>query len=211
MRQPGTDKRFGAWGALAGAVGGLCCVGPSAAVLLGLGSSSALAGLALDRTFALASGVGLLAIGMAIALRRSRACDLRNTARWRVPVVMLVTAMLSYALLGQLLPGAAASQVEAEANQAPPESQMVVAASAGAKAPALRRAWRALHFGHNQRRAAHVRSLLRRKPFVRGFFAEEGIDSVTIDYDSSQISPADLATLIPLRYGVEVISDVAYP
>ena len=211
MRQPRIDKRFGAWGALAGAVGGLCCAGPSAAVLLGLGSSSALAGLALDRTLALAAGVGLLALGLTLALRQSRACDRRGAARWRAPALLLATAVLSYALLGQLLPSVAASQVEAEGDQAPPASGASVAASTRAKAPALRRATLVVAKMECPPCAAHIRSLLRRKPFVRGFFAEEGIDSVTIDYDSSQISPADLARLIPLRYGVEVISDVALP
>ncbi|HET9224067.1 MAG TPA: hypothetical protein VFO07_16255, partial [Roseiflexaceae bacterium] len=41
-----------AWGLLAGLAGSLCCLGPSAAVLLGLGSSSALFGLQLERPLA---------------------------------------------------------------------------------------------------------------------------------------------------------------
>ena len=50
----------GAWGLAAGVVGSLCCIGPSAAILLGLGASSALLGFTLDRALALGGARGAL-------------------------------------------------------------------------------------------------------------------------------------------------------
>src|SRR5262245_56446698 len=72
--------RGSAWGLLAGLAGSLCCLGPSAAVLLGLGSSSALFGLQLERPLAFGIGAALLFAGLAFALRRERACAVRPAA-----------------------------------------------------------------------------------------------------------------------------------
>jgi hypothetical protein len=211
MHAPQTgEQHSGAWGALAGVVGGLCCVGPSAAVLLGLGSSSALAGLALDRNLALAAGALLLVAGVMFALRQARACALRGVARWRTPALMVATFVLSYAVIGVLLPAIAANRVAVEAMQVQPVAQAENVGSTNG-APALRRATLVVTKMECPPCAAHVRSLLKRKPFVRAFFAEEGIDTVTIDYDSGQITPEALAKLIPLRYGVELMSDVTLP
>jgi len=196
---------------LAGAVGGLCCVGPSAAVLLGLGSSSALAGLALDRGAALASGAALLAAGIVAALRSRRACELRGWARWRGLGLMIGTFALAYALIAVLLPTVAANRIEAEASRAAPEVASKPASSSQAAPPALRRITLSIAKMDCPPCAAHVRALLKRKPFVRKFFAEEGADQVTIDYDSRQISPENMAALIPLGYGVSVVSDIALP
>src|SRR5262245_10063684 len=86
--------RGSAWGLLAGLAGSLCCLGPSAAVLLGLGSSSALFGLQLDRPLALGVGAALLLAGLVFALRRERACAVRPAARWRQPALMLMSFAL---------------------------------------------------------------------------------------------------------------------
>jgi hypothetical protein len=206
MRQAAaTDDRaglFGAWGLLAGLAGSLCCVGPSAAVLLGLGSSSALFGLALDRTLALIAGGGLLLCGMALARRRARACDLRRSARWRQPAILLATFALSYGLLGLLAPQLAARQEDVAA---------AVVAPAPASAPQLRRVTLIVEKMICPPCAAHVRGLLKRKPFVRGWYAESGDERVTIDYDSRQASAWALIGLIPRRFGVTLVSDVALP
>jgi len=55
--------------------------------------------------------------------------------------------------------------------------------------------------------AAHVRSMLKRKPFVDRFVAEAMNDEVTIDYDSSQVSAQKLVALFPAYFGVTVIGD----
>jgi hypothetical protein len=169
--------------------------------LLGLGSSSALLGLSLDRRLALAGGGGLLLIGTALALRRSRACELRPSARWRAPALMLAMFALAYGLLGVLLPALAARQEDAVA---------AAPAPLAAGAP-LRRLTLSVEKMDCPPCAAHVRALLRRKPFVHAFVAEANIDQVTIDYDSQQISAQKLAALIPFSSGVTVMSDVALP
>src|SRR5690349_19217653 len=120
MRQTSTDKTYAsAWGLAAGLVGSLCCIGPSAAILLGLGASSALLGVSLDRALALAGGAALLLIGALMASQRARACDLRPAARWRAPAVMLISFALAYGLLGLLLPALAARQEDSVAASKP--------------------------------------------------------------------------------------------
>src|SRR5436190_19709711 len=96
------------WGLVAGIVGSLCCVGPSAAILLGLGASSALLGLTLDRALALGGGAVLLLAGALLVARRGRACDLRPAMRWRTPALMLARFTPAYRLLGLLAPALAA-------------------------------------------------------------------------------------------------------
>jgi hypothetical protein len=170
--------------------------------LLGLGSSSALLGLSLDRRLALAGGGTLLLIGTALALRHSRACELRPSARWRTPALMVATFALVYGLLGVLLPALAARQEDAVA---------AVSAPVQAAAAPLRRLTLSVEKMDCPPCAAHVRALLRRKPFVHAFVAEANIDQVTIDYDSHQISAQKLAALIPFSSGVTVVSDIALP
>jgi hypothetical protein len=55
--------------------------------------------------------------------------------------------------------------------------------------------------------AANVRGLLKRKPFVRGFVAEEGNETVIIDYDSCQVDARELVSLFPLSFKVTLIAD----
>ena len=187
-------------GLLAGLAASLCCIGPSAAVLLGLGSSSALFGLQLDRPLALAIGAARLCAGLLLALRRSRVCDVRPNARWRQPALLLATFALVYGLLGVLAPWAAARQEEAAAA---PAAQPVAATAT------LRRVTLTVAKMDCPPCASHIRSLLRRKPFVQGFFAEEGIDHVTVDYDSRQADLRKVLELFPRNLGVTLVSDNA--
>jgi len=215
MRQSHSEICAGAWGVAAGIVGSLCCIGPSAAVLLGLGSSSALLGFSLDHTSALAGGAVLLLAGAMLAWRRARACDLRPAARWRAPALMLVSFVLAYGLLGLLAPTLAARQEDTAANSefatsqrqflSLPREQPAVAA-----AP-LRRLTLIVEKMECPPCAATVRTALKRQPPVHAFVAEANNDQVTIDYDSGRTSAKKLAALFPARYGVTLISDQAIP
>jgi copper chaperone CopZ len=205
----------GAWGFASGLVGSLCCIGPSAAVLLGLGSSSALLGFALDHTIALAGGAALLLVGAILASRQARACDLRPAARWRTPALMLASFALAYGLLGLLAPALAARQEDAAADSELAASQR--------QSLSLSREQQAVVAAPRRRLtlivekmscppcAATVRTALKRQPTVRAFVAEANNDQVTIDYDSSRTSAKKLAALFPARYGVTLISDQAIP
>src|SRR3954447_5361825 len=115
-QEPTSSVTAGIWGLASGLVGSLCCIGPSAAVLLGLGSSSALLGFSLDHTMALAGGAALLSAGALLAVRRARACDLRPAARWHAPALMLTSFALAFGLLGLLAPALAARQEDAAAD-----------------------------------------------------------------------------------------------
>src|SRR3954447_13494331 len=118
-----SEIRAGVWGLAAGVVGSLCCIGPSAAVLLGLGSSSALLGFSLDHTVALAGGAALLLVGALLAVRQPHTCHLGPAARWRAPALMLASFALAYGLLGLLAPALAARQEDAVADAAHAVSQ----------------------------------------------------------------------------------------
>ena len=197
---PSEKLRAGLAGALAGLAGSLCCLGPSIALLLGLGSSSALWGLALDQRLALAGGVALLLAGMALALREARACAL-GQARWRGPLTVLVVFGLSYGALGLLLPRAAA---QADATAALP-----VAVSAPAGAPVLRRATLIIEKMTCPPCASKVQRLLARQPAVRSFVAIEGNEEVQIEYDSSQVDANALRRLIPSALHASLLRDEA--
>lgn len=197
---PSEKLRAGLAGALAGLAGSLCCLGPSIALLLGLGSSSALWGLALDQRLALAGGVALLLAGMALALREARACAL-GQARWRGPLTVLVVFGLSYGALGLLLPRAAA---QADATAALP-----VAVSAPAGAPVLRRATLIIEKMTCPPCASKVQRLLARQPAVRSFVAIEGNEEVQIEYDSSQVGADALRRLIPSALHASLLRDEA--
>ena len=201
--------RAGAWGLVSGLVGSLCCIGPSAALLLGLGSSSALLGFTLDRALAVGGGVALLLAGAVLAWRRARACDLRPAARWRNPALMFASFALAYGLLGLLVPALAARQEDAAANLAPlvMSSQALRLPQGQAIAAAPRRLMLSIEKMDCPPCAAPIRALLKRQPFVRAFVAEAGNDEVTIDYDSGQTSAKKLAALFPAYYRVTLISD----
>jgi len=192
--------RGSAWGLLAGLAGSLCCLGPSAAVLLGLGSASVLAGFQLDRTPALAGGAALLIGGAALALRPGHVCDIRPSARLRRIGLMLAAFVLAYGLLGLLLPELAAQRVE----MTEPPAFHVAAPPA---AMSLHRATLIIEKMECPPCAAHVKSLLGRKPFVRAFTAEAGNQQVIVDYDGRQIDAQGLARLFPPAYRVMLISD----
>lgn len=210
MRQSSNgDIRAGAWGVVSGLVGSLCCIGPSAAVLLGLGSSSALAGVTLDRRLALLGGAALLLAGLALALRSARACQLRPAARWRTPGLMLASFALAYGLLGQLAPRLAVRQEELAGAPVAVPAQIASPPQARAAAGSQRQLTLIVEKMNCPPCAAHVRSALRRQPAVRTFVAEAYNDQVTIDYDSRQIDPAALAALFPASYGVIQIGDAA--
>jgi copper chaperone CopZ len=214
MRHSSSSGIMGsAWGVTAGIVGSLCCIGPSAAVLLGLGASSALE-FSLDRTLALGGGAALLLAGAILASRRAGACDLRPAARWRTLALMLASFALAYGLLGLLAPALAARQEDAAADSELAASQRqplsLPQGQAVAAAP-LRRLTLIVEKMDCPPCAATVRTALKRQPTVRAFIAEAGNDQVTIDYDSGRTSAKKLAALFPARYGVTLISDQVLP
>jgi hypothetical protein len=199
------STRGSLWGLLAGFAGSLCCLGPSAAVLLGLGTSSALFGLQLERPLAFGIGAALLLAGLAFALRRERACAVRPAARWRQPALLLASFALAYGLLGLLAPWAAARQEEAVVASIAP-----VASSVGdlpRPSSEYRRATLIIEKMVCPPCAANVRSLLKRKAFVHGFMAEEGNETVVIDYNPEQIDAQHLVKLFPLSFKVKLLSD----
>ena len=199
----------GVWGLVAGIVGSLCCVGPSAAILLGLGASSALLGFSLDRTVALAGGAALLLAGLVLAQRRVRACDLRPAARWRAPALMLVSFAVVYGLLGILAPALAARQEDAAANSPQRQALMLPQGQQVAAAAAPRRLTLSILKMDCPPCAASVRTALKRQKAVRAFVAETGNDEVTIEYDGVRVTAKKLAMLFPARYGVTQINDQA--
>jgi copper chaperone CopZ len=208
MRQSSdSDIRAGAWGVAAGLVGSLCCIGPSAAVLLGLGSSSALFGLALDRGPALIGGAALLLVGLGAAMWHARACQLRAGARWRAPALMLASCVVAYGLLGLLAPILAAREEELAAAPASARAASVIEAPVAAASP--RRLTLTVEKMYCPPCASHVRSALRRQPAVRDFVAEVDVDQVTIDYDSSRISAKKLIAIFPASYGITQLDDRA--
>ena len=207
---PHSGIKAGIWGLVSGLFGSLCCIGPSAAVLLGLGSSSALLGFSLDHTLALAGGATLLLAGALLAVRRARACDLRPAARWRAPALMLASFALAFGLLGVLAPTLAARQEDAAADAEHAASQRQALSlpqvPAVAAAP-QRRLTLSVEKMSCPPCAAAIRSAIKRQRTVRAFVAEVYNDQVTIDYDSGQTSAKKLAALIPAHYGVTLISD----
>jgi copper chaperone CopZ len=181
--------------------------------LLGLGASSALLWLTLDRALALGGGAALLLSGLLFALRRPRTCELRPTARWRTLALMLASFALGYGVLGLLAPVLAARQEDATADAAQAASQRQ-SLSVSKKQPAVaaapsRRLTLIVEKMDCPPCAATVRTALKRQPSVRAFVAEVYNDQVTIDYDSGRTSAKKLAALFPARYGVTLISDAA--
>jgi hypothetical protein len=190
---------------LAGLAGSLCCLGPSAAILLGLGSSSALFGLQLARPLAFGIGAALLLVGLVLALRRERACAVRPTARWRQPALLLAAFVLAYGLLGLLAPWAAVQKEEVAG--VPAALPAALGLESRAAPPQLRRATLIVEKMVCPPCAANVRGLLKRKPFVHSFVAEEGNETVAIDYNPQEVSAHQLVKLFPLSFKVTLVSD----
>lgn len=201
MKQHSPAFHSGALGFIAGLAGSLCCLGPSVALLLGLGSSSALAGLAFSRSAALASGAVLLAGGLSLAWRQARTCKLPGRAHRHTAALALLVFALTYAVFGYVLPIFAARQAD--------RATAAIAPAAQGGPIQLRHATLIIEKMTCPPCAASVRSALARKPYVVRFVAEEGDEQVTIDYDSRVISARALAQLFPRRYGVIVLDDRA--
>ncbi|HEY0602692.1 MAG TPA: heavy-metal-associated domain-containing protein [Herpetosiphonaceae bacterium] len=202
------------WGVLAGVVGSLCCLGPTAAVLLGLGSSSALFSLQLDQSWALVASLIVLAGGIIQALRRSRAGAVCGVARWRQPLMMALTFAISYALLGVLLPLFAARQelASTETNQVASvaldiSDQTQPIAAPVAEAPELRRLTMIIEKMNCPPCAAKVHNRLSQKPAVRELRAEAYNEEVVVTYDAGLTTGEQLMKLFPRQYGLTLISD----
>jgi copper chaperone CopZ len=225
QERPPSTARSTAWGLAAGLAASLCCLGPAASALLGLGASSALAGAQIGSGPAAALGLATFAAGVALALRRGAACGLSRAGRLRAPLVMLAAFALSYALLARALPEAAARQVAAAsaplAAQARPElpAEMPAAAPAAlAQAPPeapeaapARRLTLSIEKMDCAPCVAGVRRLLSAQPGVSAFVAEQNLDEVTVDYSPAAVDAATLAALFPASYGVTLIGDAALP
>jgi hypothetical protein len=198
----------GTWGALAGLVASLCCIGPSAAILLGLGSSSALFGLHVDQRLALAAGLALLGAGVALAVRRARRCALDARSGWRQVAVMLAAGALAYGALGILVPWAAAQSERATLAAQPGRAGVVpVAAGPGT----LRQATLVVDKMDCPPCVSHLRALLARTPQVRQFSVVEGVEEVRLVYDSRKSDPAALLALVPPSYQAVLLADAPLP
>lgn len=202
------------WGVLAGVVGSLCCLGPTAAVLLGLGSSSALFSLQLDQSWALAASLLVLAGGVAQALQQSRSGAVCGVARRRQPLLMALTFAVSYALLGVLLPllaarqeraGGETDQVASVAVSVSDQPQQI--AEPAAPAPELRRLTMIIEKMNCPPCAAKVHNRLSQKPAVRELRAEAYNEEVVVTYDAGLTTGEQLMKLFPRQYGLTLISD----
>lgn len=202
-----SEGLFGIWGLLAGALGALCCVGPSAAVLLGLGAGSAVAGLAVDRHVALLAGAGALAVGLVLAARQARACSAAPAARWRAPAMLLASFALSYALLGLLLPRAAAGAIP----DSPGLPSAAARVEAAAPRPGPRRATLTVDKLYCPPCAATVRAALKREPAVGAWEAHEESGLLVIDYDPARLTAGEIAGLFPEGFGVALVRDEPLP
>lgn len=202
----GGAAREGAWGWIAGLIGSLCCVGPSAAILLGLGSSSALFGLHVDRAIALAGGAAMLMGGAALTLRRARTCGARPASALRQIVIMLGAGALAYTLLGVAAPWAAERSAQATAAPRTEATEAMPTASAP-----LRQATLTVEKMDCPPCVTHLRSLLGRKPFITQYVVNPGNEQVTIIYNSSQIDAAALRALMPAQFKAKLDTDRALP
>lgn len=203
MPQGSGTARSGALGVVAGLVGSLCCLGPSAAVLLGLGSSSALAGLAFERVPALAAGFAVVVAGLIVGWRTARVCPAPSHVRWHQPALLLISFALAYGLLGFLLPAAAAREADRETAAAQAQ------APAGVPATAPRRLTLTIAKMYCPPCASGVRGKLARKPGVRSFVAEAGNEQVVVDYEPGQVSAQQILAMFPSSFGVTQLSDQA--
>jgi|GEM_PF-3229436 len=95
------------WGLAGGLIASLCCLGPVVAILLGFSGASFLLGLANYKLYFLGAGAVLSALGIALALRRSKQCctlEEYRRNRWLIPGVTFASFALSYGLLAYGLP-----------------------------------------------------------------------------------------------------------
>ena len=197
------------WGLIAGLVGSWCCLGPSAAVLLGLGSSSMLFSVQFNQSWALFVSGMLLLGGIARVLRPMQARTICRRARWRQPAIMLATFMLSYGLLGELLPTLAA---QVEASSTVPQvvattPREITVEPLVAPPPALHRLTLIIEKMNCPPCAVKIRNRLKSKPAVRELRAEDYNEEVVITYDPQQTTGEALIKLIPTQYGVTFIRD----
>lgn len=200
-REPATKARSIAWGLGAGLISSLCCLGPAAAALLGLGASSSLAGLQLGRAPAIALGLTALAFGVVLALRRGAACALPPARRLRSPLITLACFGMSYTLLAVAIPSVAARQIAAA--PLPP-----AAAPAAEAAGETRRLILSIPKMDCPPCAAIVQRRLAEQPGVTAFLATSDSDEVRIDYRPAIVSADALAGLFPPSYQVSVLNDV---
>jgi hypothetical protein len=195
------------WGLIAGLVGSLCCLGPSTAALLGLGSSSLLFSMQINQRWALFVSGLLLLCGIVRVLRPMQPKAACRRARWQQPAIMLAVFALSYWLLGGLLPTLAA-QVEASnaAQQviAAPPRQVAAASPA---TPTLHRLTLIIEKMNCPPCAVKIRNRLKGKPAVRELRAEDYNEEVIITYDPQQTTGEALVKLIPTQYDVTFIRD----
>lgn len=204
-QRPPSSARSLATGLIAGAAASLCCLGPAAAALLGLGASSTLAGVQLGAVPAAALGLGLLALGIALAVRRGARCELGPAQRLRAPLLMIAVFALSYAALGVGLPRLAAQQIAA----APTAAQTNLSAPAGTAQG--RRMALSIEKMDCLPCVAQVRRLLAEQPGVLAFTAELSLDLVTVDYRPESVDAQALVALMPRSYGVTLLDDAALP
>lgn len=192
----------GLWGMLAGLVGSLCCVGPSAAILLGMGASSALFGFHVEQRLALGAGGVLLLIGGVVAWRRTRTCALGSRTGWQQFALLVATSALVYGLLGIAAPWAAARQEDVAA---PRQGAAVVAP------PTLHQATLLVAKMECPPCVAHLHSLLARMPFVVQAVVENGNEQIVIVYDSRQVTVDNVLARIPGQYDAQLLTDAALP
>lgn len=204
MQQTANKRAWGArsglWGLIAGAAGALCCIGPSLALLLGLGSSSALVGLSFNRGEALVWGLLLLAPGLLYLRHRARSCGLQP---WRGTTMLLATFGVSYALLAYALPWAAA-------RSAPEPPPLPTHASAAAPVT-LRRLTVSIDKMDCPPCVVSVRRILGEQVAVHAFIAQEGLDEVRIDYNPTLMSGEQVFALFPASYHATYLSDSELP
>ncbi len=201
------------WGVFAGVIGSFCCLGPSSAVLLGLGSSSVLFSVQFDQTWMLGVSGVLLLGGVLHMRRRSRVGTVCRGRRWRQALVMLATAVVSYGLLGVLLPWLAA-QVENTSRSAQivaAEPGPLVSQQVSTQPPALHRLTLIIEKMNCPPCASKVRNRFQGKPAVRSVRAEAYNEEVVVTYDPQQATGEELMKIIPRQYGVTLLRDEPLP
>lgn len=109
-KESSQNTRGIAWGLGAALIGSLCCVGPVAAVAMGLGSTSFLLGFTAYRPYLLGASLVIMGGGALLMLRQSSKCFARVQRQrnlWMYLGTTVVTFALGYGLLTYVLPGLA--------------------------------------------------------------------------------------------------------
>lgn len=117
-REASQGRKGVAWGLGAALIGSLCCIGPVAAVAMGLGSASFLFGFTAYRPYFLGASLLLMGAGAYFLFRRSRTCRTRQQQQrnlWMYLGTTVGTFALGYALLTYVLPGLMYNEVGASA------------------------------------------------------------------------------------------------